>query len=188
MQKIWIVGAIIAVLVVVGGVAVWMLSSRPSAPLPPSEVTFPTATTTPGGNGEVTATMNVPARDGSSVRVLDFTKRPTTIEDTQNPGVFYLAGSPEYCLIDGGCPEAADIDAVTVLYNATNGSFTVALLDEPLSDVRRRAEKFLLAALGISETQLCTLNYYVGTDRGVSESYAGRNLGFSFCPGSTELP
>jgi hypothetical protein len=179
----------LAVVLVIAGIVAWVLFSRPTVTELSPDVSFPASTTTtPGTGGEVTATMTIPARDGTPVTVLDFTKRNTTIEDVQNSGILYLAGSPEYCLIDGGCPEGAEVDAVNIIYNANDKSFTTALLDEPLSEVRRRAERFLLTTLGIGEIELCTLDYYVGTDRGVSENYAGRNLGFSFCPGSTELP
>ena len=189
MRISWIIGilSIVVVLLVVAG-TVWMLFLGPAVDEQSPEITFPTSTTSPSTGERPMTTITIPARDGTPVTVLDFTARETTIEDVQNPGVLYVAGSPEYCLIDGGCPKGADVDGVHVLYNANDQSFTVALLDEPLSEVRRSAEQFLLLALGVREAELCTLDYYIGTDRGVSENYAGTNLGFSFCPGSVVLP
>jgi hypothetical protein len=35
---------------------------------------------------------------------------------------------------------------------------------------------------------MCSLNYYLGTDQGVNPYYAGEELGFSFCSGAVDLP
>jgi len=49
-------------------------------------------------------------------------------------------------------------------------------------------EQFMLKTLGISQQQLCALNYSVGVTRYVNEQYTAKNLGFSFCPGAVVLP
>jgi hypothetical protein len=69
---------------------------------------------------------------------------------------------------------------LNVVYDSKEQFFTITLFTEPLGAARARAEKFLLAALGITSTQACALNYYVGTMESVSTFYAGENLGFSF--------
>lgn len=187
MRNLWMIG-IVAVLVLLLGVAVaafYLMQTTPAPEAP--EVTFPDADPNEI-DGEPVGTVEVPTREGELVEIRDFTKSATTVEDSQNPGVYYLAGSPDYCYEEGMCPEAAEVAGVNIIYNVNYGAFTVALLEEPLSEARVRAERFLLTTLALTEPELCTLNYYVGTDDDVNESYAGMNLGFSFCPGATVLP
>ena len=182
-------GMIIAavILIITAAVAFFLLRTTPETEKPGQEVTFPVVE--PGGTGtQQVPTAQIPAADGTSVEVRDFTKLPTTVADTMNPGVYYLAGSPEYCFDGGECPKAAELPGVNILYNANYGTFTVALLDEPLSAMRVSAQNFLMATLGISQDEMCALSAYVGTDSGVNETYAGQSLGFSFCPGAIALP
>jgi len=49
-------------------------------------------------------------------------------------------------------------------------------------------ERDLMAKLGITEDAMCQLNYMVSVPYWVNEYYAGESLGFSFCPGATQLP
>ena len=182
-----IAGLSIAVLLIAAVILFLFPGSREGSPTEEPEVTFPgSGEQGPGASDRVV--MDVPRRDGTTATVRDFRLDSTTVADVQNPGVYYLAGSPEYCLLDETCPEAAAVAGVNIIYNEADGSFTIALLEEPLSEARVRAQQFLLLSLGIPEAELCTLNYYVGTDRALSENFAGRNLGFSLCPGATVLP
>jgi len=122
------------------------------------------------------------------VLVKDFLDNGETALDPQSMNVFYLAGSPGYCISPGNCPHGALVTDFNITFNTTSQSFIIVLLAEPLGRIRQDAEQFLQDRLGISEEQLCTLNYYISTVNGINASYAGKNVGFSFCPGATVLP
>jgi hypothetical protein len=133
--------------------------------------------------------MTVAARGGGTPIVTkSFIANGVTSPDVENPGTYYLAGSPGYCLKDGTCPSGAPESNFIVTYDAPNQFFTIALTKEPLGAARIAAEQFLMSTLGVSQTQLCSINYYIGTVNAVNAIYAGKNLGFSFCPGATVLP
>ena len=108
--------------------------------------------------------------------------------DIQNPGSYILAGSAGYCLADGTCPHGASTDEFNISYNSASSFFNIVLLKEPLGATRVATEQFLGDRLGLSEQDMCVLNYFVGTPYYVSENFSGKNLGFSFCPGATTLP
>jgi len=72
-------------------------------------------------------------------------------------------------------------------YNSNTQFFSMALFQEPISESRRGAEQFLMRFLGLSETQLCQLNYRISVPNRVNQIFAGVSLGFSFCPGSVVL-
>jgi len=44
-----------------------------------------------------------------------------------------------------------------------------------------------MSRLGIGEQEMCQLHYSFSAPYWVNEFYAGRELGFSFCPGSVSL-
>ncbi len=75
----------------------------------------------------------------------------------------------------------------SITYYTQMDSYTVALLAEPLGEVRTEAEQYLLQKTGLSEIKLCQEVGYVGTVDSVNAQYAGRNLGFSFCEGAIPL-
>ena len=113
-------------------------------------------------------------QDSGVVVTNDFIRNNATLTDASNVGNYYLTGS--------------STNGYAIGYRMPAQFFTIALEREPLGETRAAAENFLLLTLGISEEQLCSLNYYVGTDVYTSILYAGKNLGFSFCPGATVLP
>ena len=176
------------VLVVVGLAAVAMVSLLPeeSPPAPPP-TTLPSAGSTSSGSTSGAATLSIDAKLGP-VGVNDFIHDDVTEADPQNPGLYYLAGSPGYCLTDGSCPGGYETTNFNITYDSKKQFFTVALLAEPLGEIRTETEQFMLKTLGITGTELCTLNYYVGTVSALNDYYAGKNLGFSFCPNATVLP
>lgn len=140
------------------------------------------------GTPATIASRSLITQSGETVTVNDFIRNGETVPDAVNPGSYILAGSLGYCLSDGSCPTGAKSDSFNVSYNEKTHFFNVILLTEPLGTGRLEAEQFIMARLGISEQQACSLNYYVGTPYWVNEAYAGKNLGFSFCPGATALP
>ncbi|HVB20020.1 MAG TPA: hypothetical protein VNF51_01900 [Candidatus Paceibacterota bacterium] len=118
--------------------------------------------------------ISVATQNGSVVITNDFIHNNVTLPDPSNVGNYYLTGS--------------STNGYAIGYRTSAQFFTIALEQEPLSQTRTAAEDFLLSTLGITENQLCSLNYYIGTDANTNSFYAGKNLGFSFCPGATVLP
>ena len=112
----------------------------------------------------------------------------TTLADTANPSRYLLAGNLGYCINDPARCQAGSATTYNIVYDSSLDAFTVALLAEPLGATRAAAEAELAKVLGLSQSEMCRLNYYVGTTDAVSSFYAGKNLGFSFCRGTTKLP
>ena len=189
MRHLWILGTIsVAVLILIAAVAAFfLLRNTPETPESTDQVSFPVVEPSGAGSSDV-RTIVIPAADGSPVTVRDFIQNGSTVSDTQNPGIYYLAGSPGYCFDDGACPTAENVPGVNITYSSEYGTFTIAILEEPLSATRISAQNFLMTTLGLNQQQMCSLSTYVGTDTGVNENFAGQNLGLSFCPDSVQLP
>lgn len=132
--------------------------------------------------------LTIATRSGTSVTVPNFITNGVTIPDPSNPGQYLLAGSLGYCSTRPGPCYAASSTNYNILYNANQQTFLIALTKEPIGQARTDAQNFLLHTLGISQTQLCSLSYYVGTTYQVNPIYDTKNLGFSFCQGATQLP
>lgn len=182
---IWILVLIVAlVLVALMSFSFYFFQAKKPAATTP--VGFPLATTTAGTTQQTQ--MTIMNQDGSALTTNDFIHNGTTIEDPANPGNYYLAGSSGYCYPDGTCPMAGTSKLYNIIYDSTAKSFIIGLLDEPLSTARMQAEQYLMQTLGITQAQMCSLHYYIGTTTYVNPKYGGDNLGFSFCPGATVLP
>ena len=176
---------LLAVLGIGAGIYIWW----PEGGMIPSDTTpsqqYPIgsyqSTVTPSGSGGLetteptTDTMVVPATQGAPIEINDITKREGVVEDSANPGIYYLAGA------------SPTEETYTISYLSSDESFTVSVLSEPIGNVRQLAEQDLLNQLGISEYDACRLRYVVLTPASVNPLYAGKNLGFSFCPGATPL-
>ena len=186
---------VIAVIVGILALAfVWFFFLHPSAQTTTPQqqsVTFPssgTVTTNPSSTASGASTMLVGSLSGNAIVTSDCIHNGTTIPDTANAGHYLLAGNLGYCVSDPQKCQAGPTTDFNVFYDSTNGSFTVALLKEPLGQVRVEMEQFLMQTLGITQEDMCRLNYYVGTTSSVNPRYDSKNLGFSFCPGATALP
>lgn len=192
-KTLWILG-IVAIL----GIIVWIVGmvSTPAGQTSTSSTgaSLPVAGSvpyagTPGGSGTTTPNqMVLSSAEGKAIITKDFIHNGETIADVMNPGSYQLAGSLGYCLANGTCPGGATSTDFNISYNGTTQFFNIVLLKEPLSLSRNAAEQFLGTLLGISNDQLCSLKYFVGTPYYVNSFYSGKNLGFSFCPGATVLP
>lgn len=160
-----------------------------SALIPQSSVTIPHTTSgSPAVSPQATSSaLTINDQNGAAVPVRDFIHISTTIPDTANTGRYMLAGNLGYCSDPAKCQAATTTD-FTVYYNSGPQSFTIALTQEPIGQARLDMEQFLLSTLGLTEQQLCSLNYYVGVTRYVNAQFTGKNLGFSFCPGAVTLP
>jgi hypothetical protein len=135
-----------------------------------------------------TAQMVLATPGGTAVITHDFIHNGTTIPDKANVGRYLLAGNLGYCPSDPQQCQAAQASDFSVYYNSAQQSFTIALTKEPIGQSRLDMQQFLLTTLGITEQQMCSLDYYVGTTYEVNSTYDDRNLGFSFCPDVTALP
>ena len=132
--------------------------------------------------------MTLAAQDGSTIVVHDFIHNGVTIPDTANTGQYLLAGNLGYCFSDPQQCQAAPSSDFNVYYNSTRQSFIIALTKQPIGQARLDMEQFMLATLGITQQQMCGLNYFVGVTKYINAQFSGKNLGFSFCPGATVLP
>jgi hypothetical protein len=137
-----------------------------------------TATSTSTGSTQDVVVNTIELKgNGVMVRTLDFTKDPSVENNSQ--GVYALSG---------GLRPTPNATPYSTLYSVGDQSFVVTLLQEPLGSNRLVAEQTLQKQLGIDQAAMCQLNYFVGVPSAVNETYAGKNLGFSFCPGAAELP
>jgi len=187
MQKILI--TFIVVLLVVGaalGVAIaFILHPSSSAPATGSN-DMTTTESSSGGNSVSGSSANQNPSGASGTQAAqtttsasgDFLKASDTSADPNNSGQYFLAGTAQ---------TPTSTKPYSILYVASDQSFTIALLEEPISDTRVAAEQALEKTLGISEAQMCSLNYNVLVPHEVNQFYSGKNLGFSFCPGATPL-
>ncbi len=185
MRRYLIIGSILLVLILIGFGLYFLFGREDTVPTPPGGTDFPIVDPSQGGTIPVT---KVNDQNGAGVVVRDFLTNGTTVEDPANKGTYYLAGETGYCYPDGTCVRGAPATDFNIVYFPEDDSFVIALLSEPLGAARVAAEQFMLETLGISEAQLCILNYYVSTDSYVNPQFAGKNLGFSFCEGATRLP
>ena len=115
-------------------------------------------------------------RSGTVRPKRDFTRDPSVI--VAQPGLYVLAG---------GIQPSPRSTAYSILYFARDKSFVVTLLQRPLGLHRSEAEQRLIELLDANKSTMCSLNYLVGVPSFVDSALAGKNLGFSFCPGATSL-
>lgn len=111
--------------------------------------------------------------DGSTATIPDFSKgeQPPAASDVNG---YQVAG-------------AADAE-FQIVYFPLDSGFIITLNAEPIGQTRRDAEDALRTSLGLSNAELCKLRIDVGAPYSTNDSYAGANLGLSFCPGSVALP
>ena len=119
-----------------------------------------------------TGFTEVSLQSGERIVVSDLTTNSQTFDDE----TYHLTGIFE-----------ASNGIFSLSYYEPDDFFAVTLLSEPLDDARGQAEQAFLSRLGISETEACNLNVYVGVPITVNQYLAGENLGFSFCSDSLEL-
>lgn len=182
MRKILIA---LVLLLVLGGVLAITSRDKGEQDAPVPQAQFPIGAYT-GRNAP--ASLSLVTRDGETLPVQNFLNNGTTITDMQNPGTYVVAGELGYCTEDGRCPTTGDT-GYTVSYFVSDQAFMIGLGEEPLGEVRLRAEERLRTILGLTEKQMCELKITVGTTVYVNETYgAMENLGLSFCPGAVPLP
>ena len=121
----------------------------------------------------------------TSAAATDFLTSPETTKDPINAGVYYVGPHPYEGVSD---PTATDAPPFVIEYHNNSKSFIISLKQEPLSQTRKQMEQLLMQQLNLSQDALCRLTYTVTVPYRTNQFYAGENLGFSFCPGSVQLP
>ena len=177
-RTIVIIGSVVVIALI--AFVIWGFMATPSSTpsTGSSSVGFPSAgtvTSLPSG----TPSISVAAIQQGSIQVKDFKNNPNTVKDPYNTGYYDIAGGSEPGLTNA---------SFHIFYDDAHQYFGISLLSEPLGYYRKQAEQLLLQTLGISQEQMCQLNYSMGVGPDVNEAYAGKNLGFSFCPSATVLP
>jgi len=197
MNKIWLIGIGAVLIAGLITLAFWLTGSSTPASTTNTQTgqnILPVANSV--GNSNVTTlattstsvsgtTLSVTAVGGGTIQVTNFIKDPATAKDPINSGYYYLGyhtyeGVPDSTVTENPPYVIAYIDATQY--------FNIVLLQEPIGSVREEAEQYLMTHLGISQSQMCRLNYTLGVPARVNSQFAGINLGFSFCPGATTLP
>ena len=127
-----------------------------------------------------TTQLAIKIKTGETKMVSNFLKDPQAHPDPKNPGYFELGNTfPQ--------SEFEPLPAYIITYIVETQYFNIILLKEPLVDSRTEAETYLKSALGISVSDMCSLDYTVYVGPGVNENYSSKDLRFSFCPGSISL-
>jgi hypothetical protein len=185
-----VTGFLIAITV---GVVFIISSLRGEAVEPPSTTggTFPNYTSTvgaggnveqPNGGGEAVSTgsgATYLSPDGTTVEANDLKKDPELVASPYNEGQYFLGYHYD--------EETTEEPPYLIEYEEGTQFFYITLLTEPLAETRKTAEQYLMQRLGLNQANLCRLQYMVSVPNRVNSFYAGKSLGFSFCPGATPL-
>lgn len=119
-------------------------------------------TTGPAGPSPSGPVLTVPAQNGGSVQVNDFTQTPArVVGDTT-----VIAETADYGIV----------------YFTQDKSFLITIRSLPAEASRAEAETELLSKLGIGQTDACKLTVALTVPAGVSEPLSGQDYGLSFCP------
>lgn len=81
-----------------------------------------------------------------------------------------------------------DTTQYEVSYDRQSGMFTITLYGEDTKKSRVSAEAYILKALPYSKEAWCNFVVTVITNAYENPTWAGRNLGLSFCPNSVVIP
>ncbi len=178
MKYIFILSVI--VVLIVSGILYTLTKTKPAPTTNPSnEATSTVSIHQSGTSTVVSQKLVVLDSSGGTVSVNDFRTLQEVIVATHMPRHYFLAG--------GADPSAVQASYST-FYNEKDSSFNITLLTTPLGATRRDAERKLMGQLGITEADMCRLQYRVGVPAFVDRPLAGEQLGFSFCPGAVSLP
>lgn len=131
-----------------------------------------------------TSKLVLQSEGGGVVVAEDFLKDPNTVADPINVGYYNL----NYATQATSSGSTATPLPYFITYISSTQYFNVELLEEPIGQARELAQQYLQRLIGISESDMCRINYTVSTPYSVSGLYGGASLGFSFCPGATILP
>ena len=180
-----IFGALIVAGITVFVVLKIFVSPATPAPTTGSNNTYPGPSTVGVTRSDTEDTVTIATYNGGTMAVRDFKKDATTAQDVVNKGYYYLG---YHAITDRPDPTAIANPPYVIEYIDKTQYFNITLLQEPLNATRKAAERDIMNRLGLTENELCFLKYTVATPASVSELYSNINLGFSFCPGATDIP
>ncbi len=180
MMRIFAVALLIALLVA-GGAYLLIRSGQtnnPSGTNTTSGNPFGGTLSGSGASGGTNGyTLTVHTTDGTTIQIPDFTNGHPSM--TQPSGTYYYVTEDQ--------DQNYQYTDFNIVYG-NDSTFAIGLLAEPLGAARLHAEDKLRTLTGLSGDQLCKLNVTVMASPRVNDTYAGVNLGLSFCPGATALP
>jgi len=162
-----LLGLLSIILFVVVVIGLLILMKKPAPPATNTGTSFPIASSTTGGQ--------------QTVSTNSFLNNKAVAPDTDNPGYYYVGYHPSGA-------DATNDPPYLIEYIDQTKYFNITILHEPIGETRVAAETYLTNTLGLTQEQMCSLNYTVYVPNSVSSSYSGTNLGFSFCPSAVPLP
>lgn len=162
---------IIAIILFALGISILVFLLRPTPSIPEGYVRFSEA---PPLSPTSTTNRIVIEVQGQRIRISDVRAQPQTLQVGEHD--FALYGLD----LERKYPFAVN-------FNERDGSFAIALLEEPLVETRILAEESLQNRLKISESEMCRLSVFVGVPVSINTFYSGTNLGLSFCPDAVRL-
>lgn len=182
---------IVIVLLLLGGFGFWIFTLNETVVTPSENLgtEFPnggvSSTQNPDGTPSSSAgdkSLILKTTSGATLTVRNFINDPDTVADPQNEGYYHLG---EHFPLDGSPVET--YPPFTIMYVVQTQYFNISLTSEPISKARSDAEQYLLTHLGLSEEQLCQIDYMVSVPYFINQFYTSQDLRFSFCPGSVPL-
>ncbi|HWB34048.1 MAG TPA: hypothetical protein VG753_01875 [Candidatus Paceibacterota bacterium] len=192
MQKITLIAASIAAIVMIGLGALVVINLFHGSAAPATSQNNTPVSILPGDTGGPTGQVEVPAQGdttGSSSSAsgsapVDVVANPQT-GTYPTPGYYYLGYHVGHA--SSTDPLSMPNPPFLILYISQTQYFNISLLQEPIADTRVEAEQYLMSQYGLTQDQMCALNYTVSTPYWVDEKYSSIDLRFSFCPGATTL-
>lgn len=179
MKKILLtIGMVLVIVFLVAGiVATLKKPSDSNEPIQQPGTQFPA-----GGTTDISGdTFMVKTQSGSVVEVKNFLVSDTTIPDMENEGYFYLGNLFPVEETDNQPP-------YVITYIEDTQFFNVTLLSTPLYASQQQAELYLKSVLGISDSDMCNLQYTLSVPAYIDEAASGIDYRFSFCSDSTPIP
>ncbi|HVZ76167.1 MAG TPA: hypothetical protein VG934_02765 [Candidatus Paceibacterota bacterium] len=197
MQKITLIAASLAaiVMILLGALVVIGLLRGNAAPAANQDGNTPVSIL-PGDTGGPTGQVEVPAQgstsgtsSGTNGQASDWA--PKDVIANTETGAYPASG---YYYLGYHVGQASSTDPMSlpnppflILYIDQTQYFNISLLQEPIADTRVAVEQYLMSQYGISQDQMCALNYTMSVPYSVDQTYSGIDLRFSFCPGATTL-
>lgn len=178
-KLIVVVVGMFGLLLVVGLVSFGLYLFNTKKVTPAAQVENPFGNPATGGTSvSLENKMSIRTTGGGTLQIPNILKGHEPI--VASNGRYYDLYGPEY---------STEGFTFSVQYSESDSEFLISLINEPIGEARRDAEKYLRNTLMLTDAQLCELVTAVTVTPDVNESYSTyANLGLSFCPGSVKLP
>ena len=156
MKKLLIILGIVVLLLVVVGAFMVFNKSNSSPNQNTNNTQFPVSQNNGSGNGNTQTNtagvqlLHINTSNGNPIITKNFEIASSTIKDPSGDVYYYIAG---------GLNENTTHAPYQIFYDSQHQYFGITLYKEPLGVNRKLAENELMQALGISQSQMCGLNY-----------------------------